>query len=580
MLGAMGEPAQARGRSVLAVVLPRFDEPPPPVEFYRFVGKLRVVVISLLVTMNLLTGLGADDDTLPARAYWLAQIPNTALLGVDLLLSWILWRRARTRAQMRRLVIAGAVLECLSTMLMGWFLGSSNSHMYAFALVIIILYRVAFDLRVGLIVLGTLFAVWWAVVIAEVAGWIPAQLANVHGVDYVYTDPARQVGSMVFLSVIFLVTFVVANWAVARLRHKDRAIRILREALAASEAGALGRHTGRILSGTYQVGGLIAAGGMGEVYRGHHQRTRRPVAIKLLHPHLVDDALLLRRFRREAEITATLGSRNIVEVIDVDIDDGHPYLVLELLEGEDLMARIARAPLPLELVGEVVDQLADGLAVAHEAGVVHRDLKPENVFLAGDPAGLVVKILDFGVSKIRTSATAITQEVALLGTPDFMAPEQAVGVTDEVGPAADIFATGGIVYCALTGRRPFTGASVPAVLRRICDEEPVPVRELRPEVPEAVEQVLAIAMAKDPAQRYTSARELAADLRAASTGAAGAELAQRAAAVRRAAPASRSVVGDASVNPSAPTAAGVDHPDAVSDTLAPEELARRTSQPR
>jgi tRNA A-37 threonylcarbamoyl transferase component Bud32 len=576
----MGDPAQTRRRSVLDLVLPRFDEPPVQVEFYRFVGKLRVVVISLLVTMNMLAGLGTSEDIIPVRTYWLVQIPNTALLGADIVVSWWLWRRARTRAQMRRLVIAGAVLECLSTMLMGWFLGSSNSHMAAFALVILILYRVAFDLRVGLIVLCTLFAVWWAVVVAEVAGWIPAQLANAHGVDYVYTEPARQLGSMAFLSVIFLVTFVVSNWSVARLRHKERAIRILREALAASESGKLGRHTGRVLNDTYAVGSLIAAGGMGEVYRGHHQRTRRAVAIKILHPHLVDDELLLRRFRREAEITGTLGSRNIVEVIDVDIDDGQPYLVLELLEGEDLMARIAGGPLPPALVADLVDQLADGLAVAHEAGVVHRDLKPENVFLVRDPAGLLVKILDFGVSKIRSNATAITQEVALLGTPDFMAPEQAVGITEEVGPAADIFALGGIVYCALSGRRPFAGASVPAVLRRICDEEPFPLLELRPEVPLALEQVLAIAMAKEPGQRYATVRELAADLRAALDGTAGEALARRAAGVRRGRPASRSAVGDASVSPSAPTAAGSDHPDALSDTLAPEELARRTREPR
>jgi serine/threonine-protein kinase len=188
-------------------------------------------------------------------------------------------------------------------------------------------------------------------------------------------------------------------------------------------------------------------------------------------------------------------------------------------------------------------QIGRGLAAAHEHGVVHRDLKPENVYLCHrDDGTLLVKILDFGVSKVRDQATAITREVALLGTPDYMSPEQAVGLTDEVDERSDLFSLGGIVYAALTGRAPFVAASMPAQLRRICDEEPVPIAELRPDVPPGVVAVVAIAMAKRPEQRYPTASELAGDLSRAIGGALPDEVLARAAAVSRGRPATRDAV--------------------------------------
>jgi serine/threonine protein kinase len=234
------------------------------------------------------------------------------------------------------------------------------------------------------------------------------------------------------VSTAYTMAFVLGHWAVLRLRHSERAVKILREALYGGAAGKVGRHSGRLLRDTYQVGPLLAAGGMGEVYRGFHRRTGRAVAIKMLHPHLVDDPDVLQRFQREAEIAGKLGSPHIVQVIDIDQEENQPFLVLELLEGEDLAARLDRGPLPPAVVAEIVAQVASGVHQARQAGVVHRDLKPENIFLvapasSGSNVAEVAKILDFGISKIQGAATRITDEVALLGTPGFMSPEQAEG---------------------------------------------------------------------------------------------------------------------------------------------------------
>jgi len=316
------------------------------------------------------------------------------------------------------------------------------------------------------------------------------------------------------------------------------------------------------------VGPLIGRGGMGEVYSGHHRRTRRKVAIKMLYPHLVDDPLLRKRFRREAEIAGALGSEHIVEIIDIDVEEDQPFLVLELLEGESLDERIAReGPLPFEVVAEVVSQIARGVAKAHSALVIHRDLKPANILLTPRPGGFRAKILDFGVSKIRGEATAITQEVALLGTPDFMSPEQAIGVTEDLDTTTDVFALGGITYCLLTGVRPFQATSVPALLGRICDEEPIPVDELRADVPAGAADVLTIAMAKRRSERYDEVTDLARDLAAVLAGDPPPSLAARAARVYRGRPATRSAATNTTwVSPTA-VAADSQRPDGFDDTI-------------
>ncbi len=536
--------------SVLGRVFPRFPST-VTVEIYRQVGKIRVFVAGLCLLMNAGTALsmeqfGIDED------YWLLwQIPNNLAIASSLVLGLVIWKGRLSAARSRSLTFAAIVAEMISMIINLSLYGSVNSHMLLAAIFLVLMYRATFDFQLGVTGFLMLFLGQWIVVACEVTGLVPAQGAIAGVPDQIYASAQRELVSASFGSLFLVLSFWGVNWAVLRLRHKERAIRILRETLVATDVGRVGRHTGRTLKDTYLVGSLLGVGGMGEVYDGSHRRTRRPVAIKLLHPHLIDDPVLLTRFRREAEIAGSVGSEHIVEVIDVDTEDDQPFIVLELLEGDSLQDRIARdGAMPLDEAVDVFEQLAAGLEAAHGAGIVHRDLKPENIVLSDTDRGTIVKILDFGISKISGNATAITREVALLGTPDFMSPEQAVGHAEDVDREADIFGFGAVLYFALTGQRPFHASSVPALLRRICDEEPIPIEKLRKDLGAAampIAAVVALAMAKRPEQRYASATEIAADLRRAVAGELPAEVVERAASIERGQPSS-STAGDTSVS--------------------------------
>ncbi len=520
-------------------LFPRFPEPITP-EHYRMTGKVRAIVMALMIAFNLSAVFRMDELAIDSAFYWRLETPNSVVIILDILLGLLIWRGRLATSTMRKLTFVCLVLEAASTLMTLWAFGSVGSQMVMYIFLMVLIYRTMFDFAIGLTALLVLVGGHWLIVISEINGWIPAQPINPGPPDFIYQMPARQLVGVISTTALMLFAFWATNWTVLRLRHRERAIRILREALAAGEGGEAGRHTGRTLKDTYLVGSLIGRGGMGEVYRGRHRRTRREVAIKMLHPHLLDDSMLLARFRREAEVTGALGSEHIVEILDIDAEDDQPYLVLELLEGESLEDRITReGPLPLPMVADVVTQIARGVEVAHRAGVIHRDLKPANVFLTPREDGDHVKILDFGVSKIRGDATALTQEVALLGTPDFMSPEQARGSTEEHAATTDVFALGGIAYSALTGTRPFVAPSVPALLRCICDEAPVPADQLRPDLPRGALAVLTIAMAKRLDQRYDSVTEMAEDLAAALAGEIDPALERRAAAVDAGAPSSR-----------------------------------------
>ncbi len=509
----------ARTRGFLSTLFPRFDEAASP-EFYRLTGKLRAFTNVLFLISNFVLAPQIKSLGFDPHVHWKTLIAFTAIHTIDGLLSVWLWKVAATARRMRQLTYASAILETLAVVAASWIYGSVNSPFLGIELVFIAIYRLAFDFRIGVTVFLMVLLGQWSLIALEITGVLPPQPMALHVVDNVYLAPMREVGAMVNTTLVIVLMFATASWAVGRVRHREAAMRLLRESLYAADRGKVGRHTGRTLRDTYALGPLIGVGGMGEVYRGTHLRTGRAVAVKMLHPHLVEDHAVLTRFRREAEVTGRLGSEHIVGVIDVDEDDTQPFLVLELMEGESLAARLAaRGPLPISEAGGIFEQLARGLDTAHAAKVVHRDLKPENIFLCPrQSGGITVKILDFGVSKIAGNATAITREVAILGTPDFMSPEQAEGHTDDVGAASDVFALGAVAYIALTGKRPFEAASVPAVLRKICEEEPPPIADHRADLPAGVAAVLAIAMAKQADQRYASASEFARDLGAALAG--------------------------------------------------------------
>jgi serine/threonine protein kinase len=271
---------------------------------------------------------------------------------------------------------------------------------------------------------------------------------------------------------------------------------------------------GTLLKSTYVLGARLGRGGMGEVFAAAHTRLKRRFAVKLL-SRPSDSVEAIARFRREAEISSRLGHPNIVEVIDFDCsDDGQPFLVMELLAGEDLAARIERGPLPLATALRIAEQLGAALAAAHTEGIVHRDLKPQNVFLTrrGDDADWV-KVLDFGISTIRGSGSGFTESQVVIGTPSYMAPEQAEGRLRDVDARADQFALGTLVYEMLDGTTPFRGESIPGVLYQVVHHRPPPLDQRVPGTPTHVARAVARAMAKDPAQRFSDVASFIAALR-------------------------------------------------------------------
>ena len=271
---------------------------------------------------------------------------------------------------------------------------------------------------------------------------------------------------------------------------------------------------GTTLAGTYAIVRAIGAGGMGRVYEARHTRIgSKRFAVKVLHPELARHPEVLTRFQREAEAAAAITSPYVVGVYDVDrLPDGRPYLVADLLEGRELaehLGEIGRMDVGTGV--RIVRQVCRALAAAHERGVIHRDMKPENVFLTGDLAWPTAKVLDFGISKLGDApGAALTKTGMIMGTPSYMAPEQARG--EKVDARCDVYAVGALLYAVLTGHRPFDNDDPTATLAAVLTRDPIPPRTIDPRIPEPLELVVQRAMAKRPAERYASMDELWADL--------------------------------------------------------------------
>jgi len=254
---------------------------------------------------------------------------------------------------------------------------------------------------------------------------------------------------------------------------------------------------------------------MGMVFEAEHVRLKRRVAVKVLAEHLAKDVHALARFNREAEIISQLQHPHVVQVTDFDTTEaGEPYLVMELLAGESLASRLERERcLPIAEAMRITHQVSSGLAAAHSANIVHRDLKPANIFLTLVPSqGAVVKLLDFGISKRAGAAKGLTGEYDILGTPDYMAPEQALGKTAHVDHRGDQYALAVIAYEMLAGRTPFGGDDVMEVLRQVISSEPPPIETLAPHLPEGTGAVLRRALSKSPEQRFPNITEFASAL--------------------------------------------------------------------
>ncbi len=260
----------------------------------------------------------------------------------------------------------------------------------------------------------------------------------------------------------------------------------------------------------YQIEGELGRGSMGVVYVARQVGLNRPCALKMILAGAHADPVTAVRFLVEAEAVAKLQHPNIVQIHHIGEAESLPFFELEYVEGGSLDQRLEGTPWPARRAAVVVESLARGVAAAHRLGIIHRDLKPSNVLIAADGTP---KVADFGLAKILDAESGLTATESILGTPSYMAPEQAEGKTKDVGPAADVYALGAILYELLTGRPPFRGATVLETLGHVKTAEPVPPSRLVPSLPHDAETVALKCLQKDPAKRYASAEALAEDLR-------------------------------------------------------------------
>src|SRR6266511_3116635 len=268
-----------------------------------------------------------------------------------------------------------------------------------------------------------------------------------------------------------------------------------------------------LLGDRYEVGRLLGAGGMAEVFEGRDRLLARRVAIKVLLAEFSQDPSFLVRFKREAQVAASLSHPNIVGVYDTGVEGGTNFIVMEYVEGRTLrdLLRIGGPP-PADRAAGIASDVCDALAAAHARGLINRDVKPANVMLSGDGT---VKVMDFGIARATTSET-ITQTHAVIGTAQYISPEQVEGM--EVDARSDLYSLGCLLYEMLTGRVPFSGESPVAIAYRHVREDPVPPRRIDPRVPPAFEAITLRAMAKNPDHRYQTAAEMRADLERALAG--------------------------------------------------------------
>jgi serine/threonine protein kinase len=270
---------------------------------------------------------------------------------------------------------------------------------------------------------------------------------------------------------------------------------------------------GTIVAGKYRVETLLGEGGMSSVFRAHHELMDKPVALKWLRPELSARPDAKDRFLREARASARIKHPNVVDVHDVGVHEGALFLVMELLEGESFAQLIQRGNISIPHALRLLLGAMEGVAFAHDNGIVHRDIKPENIFVVRNrvyPDG-IAKILDFGISKLANDASGggqnLTKTGHTVGTPEYMSMEQMTGEADVDG-RADVYSFGVLLYRALTGITPFSGETFAAIAVKVATSTPLPPRQLRSELPPALEQVVMRAMARDRNQRFPNMRAL------------------------------------------------------------------------
>ncbi|HEV8549658.1 MAG TPA: serine/threonine-protein kinase, partial [Polyangiaceae bacterium] len=266
---------------------------------------------------------------------------------------------------------------------------------------------------------------------------------------------------------------------------------------------------GDLIGGKYRIVRLIGDGGMGSVYEARHEGLRTEVALKFLHEDLAGRAGLSERFLQEARVAATIRSPHVAHVTDVDVGpNGQPYLVMELLVGESLQHRLDRErKLPVPVAVDFSLQIASGLEAAHALGVVHRDLKPDNVFVTPGTGGPLLKLIDFGIAKLYEGQRGLTRAGVVMGTAEYMPPEQLYAASDVDG-RADVYALGVMLFEMLSGRRPADGDDAQAIVGKVMAGQVLSLAALEPGLPQGLVELVRRATAADRDARLASANEL------------------------------------------------------------------------
>jgi serine/threonine-protein kinase len=271
------------------------------------------------------------------------------------------------------------------------------------------------------------------------------------------------------------------------------------------------------LPGQYIILSQLSAGGMGIIYRAKHRHTGANLAIKVLHPHIAKQAVNVIRFEQEAKAACALNHPNLVVVHDFGVTpDAVPYLVMDLIEGESLQKSVVmKGVLPYWRFLNIFEQACSALGHAHSRGVIHRDIKPSNILISTDETGQdMVRIVDFGIAKIvhkdGSPVEDLTRTGDLVGSPLYMSPEQCMGNT--LDPRSDIYSLGCVMYFAITGATPFVGKNAVQTIFKHLHEMPTRPADLRPDVPEPIEQIIFRAVQKHPDQRFSGAEEMMAAL--------------------------------------------------------------------
>jgi len=478
-------------------------------------NKMRFYVLAIAVAVDFFIWLALRNNSQVDRATLdRFAIINISILSVDAALALAMQSYAALR---RTWVLAAcAVFEAFTILVWIQATGTLSSYFVLTGALLIIAYRLGSDVTVASAAAAAIIAFHFCAIVLEMAGVLTPEALFIGSASRIYDMDMYKWMAINSIMITYGIAYIGANAYVHKMREQEHALREVREEAAQIAAGARhGRLSGTLVADEYALGELIGRGGMGEIYMARRVSDQTNVAVKVLHPHLIESGTSLERFRREARAAERIPVQFTARILDVGSDEQQSlhFIVMEYLRGEDMGALLRRrGPLSVSRLLPIIIRVAHALDAAHAAGIVHRDLKPSNVFLLGSDsgndgdAGPDVRLLDFGISKmLDDSEDPLTRADAVLGTIGYMAPEQALSRLGEVGPAADRFAFAAMIYRALCGRVPFIAHDIASVINALLRTDPPPPTSMRPDLAKDVDVVIAIGMAKKPGERYASA---------------------------------------------------------------------------